>query len=63
MAAKQIIDRVMYEEWEFDTAEELEVAATKEACVCGDSITRQDSVAKIYNFHQQGIRWFGRVKR
>jgi hypothetical protein len=63
MAAKQIIDRICYEEWEFDTSDELEAAAKKEACVCGDSITRRPSIIKIYNYHQQGVRWIGRIKK
>lgn len=69
MAVRQIVDRICYEEWEFDTAEELEAAAKKEACVCGDSITRRplidamDARIEIYNYHQQSIRWFGKIKK
>ncbi len=63
MSGKRITDVFCYEEWEFDTAEELKAAATEEARVCGDRIDERASCVEIYNFHQNRTRWLGRVKK
>ena len=66
MSGRQIVDKVMYHEWEFDTEEELKEAVGKEARVCGDEVRRYTEKndpprIEIYNFHQDGVRWVGRV--
>jgi len=59
---KCVVDKFLYEEWEFDTSETLECAIKKEARVCGDKIQwNSNNEAVIYNYHQCGIRWIGKV--
>lgn len=62
--ARQIVNRVFYNEWEFDSYDELKEAAKIEGCVCGDSIReyKEQYIIEIYNFHQNNIRWKGVVK-
>ena len=63
MTAKHIKSGVFYNEWVFDTQEELEAAIKKEARVCGDKI-RGDTIFNdtIFNHHLQSVRWRGKVK-
>ena len=57
MSARQVKNEIMYEEWEFDTQEEMDEAIKKEAHVCGDSIEGNT----LRNYHKGGVRWRGMV--
>lgn len=61
MAARQTKDELMDVEWEFDTREELLLAADKESRVCGDDFraSKNGCVVEIFNHHQQSVRWKG----
>jgi len=63
MAKRRIINLFMYEEWEFDTKEELIKSAEEEAIVCGDRIDKNENGSiSIFNWHKGCSRWVGRVK-
>lgn len=64
MAARRIKDVFMYEEWEFDSWEELDAAVLIEAVVYGDNIRKfpEQKQISIYNYRQGSIRWMGKVR-
>jgi len=63
MVGRKIVDKIMYEEWEFDTEEELMESAKKEAVVCGDRIDKnEDGSIRIFNYHKGSPRWVGKVR-
>ena len=61
--ARLISKSFMDERWEFDTREEMETSAKKEARVCGDSVTLYDDRCEIWNFHLGDVRWRGTVSK
>lgn len=67
VAAKQIVNKIAYQVWEFDTHQEMVDAAKLECHICGDSINtameNESEVIEIHNYHQGSVRWKGIVKQ
>ncbi len=61
---KKTKDELMDEEWEFDSYDEMVVAAELEGRVCGDSIrvSEDKKSIEIFNYHQYSVRWKGVLK-
>lgn len=55
----------LYDLWEFESFEELKVAAEKECHVCGDRlcVDEEKQIIEISNWHRGDVRWKGYVKK
>ena len=60
---KLIVEEFLYEEWTFDSEQELKESAKKTAIVCGDEIRHKENGIEIYNHHKMGVRWKGEVRK
>ncbi len=64
MGARKTKDEFMDKEWEFDSYNEMVVAAELEGRVCGDSIrvSEDEKSIEIFNCRQSSVRWKGYLK-